>query len=405
MAAPVWRRIVLGCTRFTRTKWNALCTCLLGVTLTGCVLYVYISRHIPQDDSVWEYLKRGVSSFREMGLGKTEKGQTNGKHSRTEHCNRCFAPWLRYETGPSHICRSGPDQPPGKPENTSLVDALIVVSSASGNRAQRQVIRDTWGKASKNNTAQVRVVFVLGRSYRADINRNVQRETKEFSDIVQGNFMDSYDNLTFNTITGVKYAVEMCSEARFFLKTDDDVWLNVPGLLDLLSRVELTNQIGGHCYHGEYPRRINRRSKWFVSYQEYPRDLYPNYCAGVGYVMPMPVVRGIYHASKDTPFFRMEDVYIGLCVEKMAYHVRQLPGFYTHRPKVDVCEMKMNHVITSHSWTVTEMRTLWMDGSDCSCPSYCRRTWLFLYCMTFVWITLLVAIFFHSRLSYPSSKA
>ncbi|XP_064613408.1 beta-1,3-galactosyltransferase 5-like [Liolophura sinensis] len=337
-----------------------------------------------------------------MDWTKIEDGQTKSKYSWTEHCNRCFAPWLRYETGPSHVCRNVAWPSPGKLENTALVDVLVLVSSASGNQAQRQGIRDTWGRASKNNTSNVRVVFVLGQSYSPDINHDIHRETEEFCDIVQGNFRDSYDNLTFSTITAVKYAVEMCSKARFVLKTDDDVWLNVPGLLDLLNRLDLTNTLGGHCYRGEYPRRINRHSKWFMSDQEYPRDVYPDYCAGVGYVMPMDVVRGIYHVSQDTPFFRIEDVFIGLCAEKMAYRVRQLPGFYTHRPSVDMCEMKMSHVITSHSWTVSEMRTLWTDASDCSCPSYCRQMWLFLYCMALYCI--LAAIFFHSRQSNPSSK-
>jgi len=59
--------------------------------------------------------------------------------------------------------------------------------------------------------------------------------------------------------------------------------------------------------------------KWCVD----PKDMegqtfYPQYCAGIGYIVSQPVIPLLYNASRSTPFFWIDDVYVtGLLVKKL----------------------------------------------------------------------------------------
>ena len=43
-------------------------------------------------------------------------------------------------------------------------------------------------------------------------------------------FQDSYHNLTLKTVMGLKWVKDHCSQARFVMKTDDDIFVNLPKL-------------------------------------------------------------------------------------------------------------------------------------------------------------------------------
>ena len=43
-------------------------------------------------------------------------------------------------------------------------------------------------------------------------------------------FQDSYYNLTLKTVMGLKWVKDHCSQARFVMKTDDDIFVNLPKL-------------------------------------------------------------------------------------------------------------------------------------------------------------------------------
>ncbi|KAH3736609.1 hypothetical protein DPMN_043181 [Dreissena polymorpha] len=86
-------------------------------------------------------------------------------------------------------------------------------------------------------------------------------ENKIYHDIVQENFIDSYTNLTYKTIMGFKWASTKFSNVQFVMKTDDDMWFNVPSIIKLLSGTDMANclQTGltGSCYKKGSPIRDN----------------------------------------------------------------------------------------------------------------------------------------------------
>jgi hypothetical protein len=51
-------------------------------------------------------------------------------------------------------------------------------------------------------------------------------EAEQYHDIVQEDFQDTYHNLTYKGIAGLKWISYFCPHARFILKTDDDIFVN-----------------------------------------------------------------------------------------------------------------------------------------------------------------------------------
>ena len=98
------------------------------------------------------------------------------------------------------------------------------------------MIRSTWGKqVPKLNT---RVVFLLGRGEEGS-QAEVEKEFLLEGDIVQGDFVDSYHNLTYKNVMGLLWVTEYCSGARIIAKTDDDMWLDLHAITTVANNLAL----------------------------------------------------------------------------------------------------------------------------------------------------------------------
>ena len=54
-------------------------------------------------------------------------------------------------------------------------------------------------------------------------------------DIIQENFLDSYNNLTLKSILMLKYVKNNCeNKVKYVMKCDDDTFINVPNLIHVL---------------------------------------------------------------------------------------------------------------------------------------------------------------------------
>ncbi|KAK3587720.1 hypothetical protein CHS0354_042511 [Potamilus streckersoni] len=195
----------------------------------------------------------------------------------------------------------------------------------------------------------VRYSFLLGDVPDENLRKLVEEENKIHSDIIKEDFVDTYQNLTYKTMMAFKYAITKCSHAKYVFKTDDDMWVNITGLVKVIQREKTTLQtaVGGDCRHGAGPIR-DPGSKWYASFQSYPHDSYPGYCSGTGYVTSNNVAKKLFEISKNVPFFHLEDVYVAICIKKLDYKLYSLPGFNSDSPSFDACLYKGDNLITSH---------------------------------------------------------
>ncbi|KAI8497230.1 hypothetical protein Bbelb_251790 [Branchiostoma belcheri] len=212
---------------------------------------------------------------------------------------------------------------PGKCGDVFL---LIMVTSAPLNTVQRYAIRRTWGNETNADPGTViKTVFTVGKPDNQRVQTRLERENMVYKDIIQEDFVDSYRNLTLKTVMCLKWASEFCPGAKFVMKADDDTFVNIYSLVRYLKHLPATNTRGlvtGYLYSGAKPVR-NRASqrgkpnKWYLSKEEYSRETFPNYPCGFAYVMSGDVVRPLYEVSPTVKYLFLEDVFLGLCLEKL----------------------------------------------------------------------------------------
>ena len=97
----------------------------------------------------------------------------------------------------------------------------------------RDLIRSTWAH-NKYLKSKAKVIFLLGISTESIVNFQINDESLTYADIVQYDFVDTFYNLTIKTIMGFKWVSNYCQNAKFTLKVDDDIVVNIPFLIDYL---------------------------------------------------------------------------------------------------------------------------------------------------------------------------
>ena len=193
----------------------------------------------------------------------------------------------------------------------------------------------------------IRYIFLLGeRKGDKELQAIVKSESEMYQDILQGDFIDSYYNLTLKTIMGFRWVSQKCGHARFVVKVDDDVYINIENLMSALElyEEELQTSVGGFCGRDCSPKR-HESSKWYLSYDDYPYDTFPPYCIGPTYVTSMLLAKRLYVASKDVKLFPFEDVFIGFCLSKLGHGWTFIPGFHVLPTEVSVCKVRRSSTI------------------------------------------------------------
>ena len=55
----------------------------------------------------------------------------------------------------------------------------------------------------------------------------LEEENGIHNDLVQGDFLDTYHNLSYKAVMGYMWVAEFCSQADFVVKTDDDLFVDL----------------------------------------------------------------------------------------------------------------------------------------------------------------------------------
>ena len=77
-----------------------------------------------------------------------------------------------------------------------------------------------------------------------------------------------------------------------------------------------------------------------VTYEEYNETRYPDFCPGFGYILSQDVVRAFVDTFSSLPFFRLDDVYVGMLASKTGIIITNNVGFEVWHPPQYVCSNK-----------------------------------------------------------------
>jgi beta-1,3-galactosyltransferase 1 len=191
---------------------------------------------------------------------------------------------------------------------------MIMVHTAPKNYNKRMAIRQTWANNSYyTELGTVQTLFLLGQVRNETLQREIEREFNVYGDLVQGDFVDSYYNITLKGIMEYKWLHERCQNVKIILKVDDDVIINMFTFLKHFAPTFLRKDKHMAC------RRLinsridrNKKSKWYVgeSATFKNRNVYPPFCQGFAVVITYDAIFDLYKSSIMTPFFWIDDVFL-----------------------------------------------------------------------------------------------
>lgn len=193
---------------------------------------------------------------------------------------------------------------------------LIVVFTAPGNFDRRNVIRKTWAK-DPSTKKRWKTMFLLGQAVGDTTTKEyLEVEGLRYGDFIRGGQRENYYNLTLKTQMGLEWAEKYC-DFEFLLKADDDVFVNPYRLMDYLGNPDTPKT---KLYLGRVARRgiVRRGGKYAVSVEEYNETRYPEFCNGPAYLLSWDLVNKLIDVFDVKKPLKLEDVYIGTLLDKLA---------------------------------------------------------------------------------------
>lgn len=166
-----------------------------------------------------------------------------------------------------------------------------------------------------------------------DVQSLIEAEREKYADVVQGDFVDDYRNLTLKNLMGLRWASERCPNARHLIKSDDDAFIDVVQLKRFIERTwpsGLPEDTIACNVHED--AQVQRSGKWAVTKSEYQREKYPTFCSGLAYLMRPVMADRLIEASTSAPSLWVDDVYVtGLLAEAARARHFYLNLRFTHR--------------------------------------------------------------------------
>lgn len=248
----------------------------------------------------------------------------------------------------------------------SAIKLLIAVTSACCTRAsrhRRDAIRETWARDARlihGDVVDVRFVLAWPeKGFDAEMLDSLADEIRQnegAADMVMlRDVVDIYDNLPEKTLGLIRYMGMSKCEYTHVFKTDDDVYVRVPGLLSDLGYqhsswhiptphpFEQMNKVYTGCIevkHGFHAVR-DPESK-YLTHDEWPSGIRPRlYAAGWGYMLSADnafYVLGRMTFYNDNPaerpkyykgLLKLEDVMVGYILSELHRTPQYHSGFKT----------------------------------------------------------------------------
>ena len=239
---------------------------------------------------------------------------------------------------------------------------VFLVYSSVDNIDHRNTIRNTWGYHDPMSV----IYFLLAAvPDNREKQQSIIEEDNQYQDIIQGNFIDSYYNLTYKTIMALKYVTYHCPHVDFFLKIDDDHFINTPYLYHLIKNGPFYKPKNFIFGYGIEHSKVPRQGKWQVKVEEISEEILPNYAAGGSVTISIDVVRKLYYLAQVTKFVQIEDIFLtGMVRKQFGTPVVQsrylgisfdVSEAYLHGQRTDV----INFVFGPNPLKLSDIQGLW----------------------------------------------
>ena len=281
--------------------------------------------------------------FNVVVLVKTSDNQKNISNNSSEKCLKTYALRRKYihtkqeleTTNNSPIINA---QPCGDAQPISIfIPSAAQVSGKYFDR--RQSVRKTWVNEAKTEY-NISVYFVLGLNQNNCSNELIRKESEQFNDIIQFDFIDNYYNLTLKMISILNWVQNNCQSSQYILKADDDVIINIRRLLEKLSSFKP----GITGYKVTERRNTDKCHRSYLPDEYYGKEWLPDYVWGGSYLMTSDVVNKLVQFRENYHGYYLdnEDVFLTGILAQAAgvprYLSREFDFIFNCR-KINLCKM------------------------------------------------------------------
>lgn len=265
----------------------------------------------------------------------------------------------------------------GGADRSGEVFLLLVIKSSPGNYDRREVLRKTWAKERIHKDVWIRRIFISGTAdvgfEKERLNKLLELEQREFGDILQWDFSDTFYNLTLKQMLFLEWMERNCPKAHFLLNGDDDVFAHTDNMVMYLQSLE-DNDGSKHLFTGHLIQNVGpiraAGSKYFIPVQVQKAESYPPYCGGGGFLLSGYTAMTIYRMSQSVPILPIDDVYMGMCLAKAglgpASHMGvKTAGLHVPSSKADAydpCYYK--DMLLVHRFLPAQMYLMWHRLND-----------------------------------------
>ncbi|XP_030382066.1 beta-1,3-galactosyltransferase brn [Scaptodrosophila lebanonensis] len=198
--------------------------------------------------------------------------------------------------------------------------AVLIVTSYAGHDALRAAHRQAISQ-SKLAEMGLQRIFLLAKLPVRELfitQAQLASEQDRFGDLLQGNFVEDYRNLSYKHVMGLRWAATECQHrAKFIIKLDDDIIYDIFHLRRYLESLEVAQPtlatsntlLAGYVLDAKPPIR-NQANKWYVTRQEYPHALYPAYLSGWLYITNAATASRLVAEAAHTSIFWIDDTWL-----------------------------------------------------------------------------------------------
>ena len=149
------------------------------------------------------------------------------------------------------------------------------------------------------------------------------------------------------------------------------MWINFRSLVSYLENMVKGPGLYGYQFIGT-PAIRDEKNKWYVPYEQYKNQYYPNYLSGTAYLIVNrkdkmsftsknkleTVIGKLYASTFEVGQIFMEDVYItGLAAQKAQVPRTNAPGFHYSKVEFSVCAYLS--LISTHHVSDEEKYIFW----------------------------------------------
>lgn len=193
------------------------------------------------------------------------------------------------------------------------VSVLFLVHSAPEHFKNRENIRSTFTNQSYFKLHTVRVIFIVGKSKFKIQNTKLAAEHRKYGDVIQGDFRDSYHNLTLKAVAGFHWITKYCPDVKVVAKIDDDTFVNTVMLLQTYLPFLVKRRKSLICHRLPF-MKVNARGIWTAMEIATTLRYYPTYpwhhCSGYGVFVRGDLIGPLCKAATITPLLWVDDVYV-----------------------------------------------------------------------------------------------